>query len=177
MNEETTTIVADDAQDDRDLAEFRQAWEEPPDLSAELDARQRFETLIADLSLKFINLPANQIDFEIEDAQRRVCLCHGLDMSSLWQWSNESPGFLALTHLYRPSGGPPIPEPMDAQEYFPWCVEQLLVRQSRCRFVHRGSARRRNPRQGVLASFRHQEYVRNPAFGRGRAAHRRIVFQ
>ena len=127
MNEETTTIIADDAQDDRDIAEFRQAWEEPSGLSEELQARLRFETLIADLSLKFIDLSANEVDQEIEDAQRRVCLCHGLDMSSLWQWSNESPGFLALTHVYRPLGGPPIPEPMDAQKYFPWCLEQLLV--------------------------------------------------
>jgi hypothetical protein len=30
-----------------------------------LDARLRFETLIADLSLKFINLPADEVDHEI----------------------------------------------------------------------------------------------------------------
>ena len=53
-----------------------------------------FESLIADLSLKFINLPANEVDPEIEDAQRRVCQCLGLDMCSLWQWSAESPDFL-----------------------------------------------------------------------------------
>ena len=93
----------------------------------ELEARLRFETLIADLSLKFINLPANEVDPEIEDAQRRVCQCLGLDLCSLWQWSAESPGFLALTHLYRSLEGPPTPEPMDAQEYFPWCLEQLLA--------------------------------------------------
>jgi formate hydrogenlyase transcriptional activator len=127
MHEETTTLIADDVQDDRDIAEFRHAWEEPPDSPEDLEARLRFETLIADLSLKFINLPPDEVDHEVEDAQRRVCHCHGLDMSSLWQWSNQSPGFLALTHVYRPPGGPPIPEPMDAQEYFPWCLEQLLV--------------------------------------------------
>ena len=91
------------------------------------NARLQFETLIADLSLKFINLPANEVDLEIEDSQRRVCQCLGLDMCSLWQWSAESPGFLALTHLYRSLEGPPTPEPMDAQEYFPWCLEQLLA--------------------------------------------------
>ena len=30
-----------------------------------------------------------------------------------------------MTHLYRPWGGPPTPEPMNAMEYFPWCVRQL----------------------------------------------------
>ena len=93
----------------------------------ELEARLRFETLIADLSLKFINLPASEVDREIEDAQRRVCQCLGLDLSALWQWSAESPGFLALTHLYRSLEGPPTPEPMDAQEYFPWCLQQLMA--------------------------------------------------
>ena len=102
-------------------------WEEPRGTHEELEARLRFETLIADLSLKFINLPANEVDPEIEDAQRRVCQCLGLDLCSLWQWSAESPGFLALTHLYRSLEGPPTPEPMDAQEYFPWCLEQLLA--------------------------------------------------
>ncbi len=127
METKTTTIIADDAQDDRDIVEFRQAWEEPPGIPEELEAGRRFDTLIADLSLKFINLPANEVDREIEDAQRRVCQCLGLDMCSLWQWSAESPGFLALTHLYRSLQGPPTPDPMDAQEYFPWCLQQLLV--------------------------------------------------
>ena len=126
MNEKTTTIVADDASD-RDIVEFRQAWEEPPGMPEELEQRRHFDTLVGDLSLKFINLPANEIDSEIEDSQRRVCQCLGLDMCSLWQWSDESPGFLALTHLYRSVEGPPTPEPMDAQEYFPWCLEQLLA--------------------------------------------------
>ena len=93
MNEKTTTIVADDASD-RDIVEFRQAWEEPPGVPEELEQRLHFDTLVADLSLKFINLPANEIDPEIEDSQRRVCQCLGLDMCSLWQWSDESPGFL-----------------------------------------------------------------------------------
>jgi hypothetical protein len=38
-------------------------------LHAELEERLRFETLLADLSSKFINLPAGEVDREIEDAQ------------------------------------------------------------------------------------------------------------
>ena len=127
MNKRTTTIVGDGEAGDRDIPEFRQACEERHDMRVEPEARLHSESLVADLSLKFINLPANQIDSEIEDSQRRVCQCLGLDMCSLWQWSDESPGFLALTHLYRSVEGPPTPEPMDAQEYFPWCLEQLLA--------------------------------------------------
>jgi hypothetical protein len=35
---------------------------------AELDERLRFETLRADLSSKFVNLPAGEVDREIMDA-------------------------------------------------------------------------------------------------------------
>ena len=93
---------------------------------AELEERLRFGTLIADLSSKFINLPPGEVDREIEDAQRRVCECLGLDLSALWQWTDETPRYLRLTHLYRPLGGPPTPERFDAQETFPWCLRQLL---------------------------------------------------
>ena len=127
MSKKSKPRMIDNTREDRDCAALGSFCDNPRGTREELEACLRFETLIADLSLKFINLPAGEIDSEIEDAQRRVCLCHGLDMSSLWQWSTESPGFLALTHLYRSLKGPPTPEPMDAQEWFPWCLEQLLA--------------------------------------------------
>jgi formate hydrogenlyase transcriptional activator len=96
-------------------------------LRTELEARLHFETLIADLSSKFINLPAEEVDREIEDAQRGVCECLGLDLAALWQWSVATPRYLTMTHLYRPLGGPPPRERMDAQEMFPWCLQQLLA--------------------------------------------------
>jgi hypothetical protein len=39
----------------------------------ELEERLRFETLIADLSSKFVNLPVGEVDREIENALRHVC--------------------------------------------------------------------------------------------------------
>jgi formate hydrogenlyase transcriptional activator len=96
-------------------------------LRTELEEWLRFETLLTEISASFINLPAGQIDGGIEEAQRRVCECLGLDLSSLWQWSVETPPFLTLTHLYRPLGGPQPPERMDAQEFFPWCRQQLTA--------------------------------------------------
>jgi hypothetical protein len=43
------------------------------DLRKEFEERLRFETLLADLSTRFVSVPAGQVDREIEDAQRRVC--------------------------------------------------------------------------------------------------------
>ena len=87
----------------------------------------RFEALLSELSAQFVNVPADQVDAAIEDAQRQVCECLGLDLSALWQWSSENPGSQALTHIYRRLPGPPVPPLMDAREHFPWCLEQLTA--------------------------------------------------
>ncbi len=57
-----------------------------------LQQRLDFETLIAELSSRFINLPAGEVDREIEDALRRVCEPLGIDLAVLWQWSDAGPG-------------------------------------------------------------------------------------
>jgi PAS domain S-box-containing protein len=83
-------------------------------------------TLIADISSKFVNLPASEVDRQIEDALRRVCEPLGIDLAVLWQWSDVAPGTAVPTHAYcaredlRPSG------PM-RQEQYPWAVQQVLA--------------------------------------------------
>ena len=67
-------------------------------------------------SIKFINLPPERLDDQVLEAQRRICESIGVELSALWQWDEEDPGNLTLTHVYRPLGGPPIPEQMDARE-------------------------------------------------------------
>jgi PAS domain S-box-containing protein len=90
-----------------------------------LEEQLRFEKLLTEISGRFVNMPPEQVDDAIEDAQRRVCECLELDLSVLWQWSLETPRILKLTHLSRPIEDPPLPDPMYASEYFPWCQEQL----------------------------------------------------
>ncbi len=94
-------------------------------LRTELESRLRFETLIADLSSKFISLPAAEVDGWMEDAQRRVCECLSLDLSALWQWSEGEPQLYPLTHLCRRTDGASPPSPIDGREYYPWCLQQL----------------------------------------------------
>jgi len=87
--------------------------------------RLTFEKMLSDISASFINLPAEQIDSMIQDTQRRVCEFLGVDLSALWQLSTENPSFLYQTHVYRPLGGPPLPEQMEARDYFPWNLQQI----------------------------------------------------
>lgn len=111
------------------VAESGLGQDVPREITEQFDAGLRFETLIADLSSKFIKLAGPAVDSGIQDALQRVCECLGLDLATLWQWSAESPGVLALTHLYRALEGPPTPAPMDAREHFPWCLQQLAAGQ------------------------------------------------
>jgi formate hydrogenlyase transcriptional activator len=92
----------------------------------DLEDRLRFETLIADISTRFIHLPAAEVDREIEATQRRICQSLGIDLCVLWQWTHDIPRYITITHLYRPSGGPPLPERVDAEDFAPWCLKQAL---------------------------------------------------
>lgn len=91
-----------------------------------LEEQLRFETLLSEISARYINLPVDQIDAGIEDDQRRICEYLGLDLSALWQWSDDSPRFMTLTHLYSLPEGPSRPEGIDAQESFPWVLKKVL---------------------------------------------------
>jgi len=92
---------------------------------ADLREQLKFEMLLADVSARFVNLPADLVDQEIEDAQRRICQCLALDHSSVWQASSDEPQVLLLTHLYRDPKLPPRPSRMDGDTYFPWAQRRL----------------------------------------------------
>jgi formate hydrogenlyase transcriptional activator len=95
-------------------------------LHAELEERLRFERLLAETSSRFVNVPADQVDGEIEDAQRRICEFLDLDRSTLWQIPEREPGTLLLTHIHQPPGSLSPPERMNGMDFFPWTVQKVL---------------------------------------------------
>jgi PAS domain S-box-containing protein len=97
------------------------------ELRAELRAYREFEALTAELLSTFVSLPSGKIDDAIETAQRRVCGLLGLELSALWQWTAGTRRYLAMTHYYRPFGGPPVPEVFDADEVQPWSRDQVVA--------------------------------------------------
>jgi len=92
-----------------------------------LEDRLEFESLIADLSSKFINLPPGELDREIEEAMGRVCEFLDIDLAILWQWSNEVPDLIMPTHSYPPQDKPL--EPL-TQEDYPWARQEVLAGRS-----------------------------------------------
>jgi hypothetical protein len=79
-------------------------------LSPELAERLGFETLIAELSSRFVNLPSRRVDDEIEEGMRRVCEFLGIELSALWQLSQEGSDRLIQKHVYRLYDGPDLPD-------------------------------------------------------------------
>ena len=103
----------------RDVTERKQAEEV-------LQERLKFESLLAEISMHFVNLPADQIDSELEDAQRRICELLDLDRATLWQVGEGGPGTLLLTHFCQPPGSLPPPERMNAMDFIPWAAQKVL---------------------------------------------------
>ncbi len=83
-------------------------------------------TLIAEVSSKFVNLPAEEVDREIIDAQRRICQFLDLDLSVLWQVPEVSAGHFNATHVYQTEGGPAALPPF-RQEDFPWVRNEMTA--------------------------------------------------
>ncbi len=97
---------------------------------AELEERLQFETLLADLSARFVASATDQLDSPIEDAQRRVCELLSLDRSTLWQTSHEDPGVpMRMTYSYQASE-PPLPKGLLAINLFPWTLQKILKGES-----------------------------------------------
>jgi len=89
------------------------------------DERLRFETLVADLASQFVNLPPDQVDGAIEDAQRRIVEALDLDRAALYEFV-DTDGSLLFTHFW---SRPEFPEPPRRQvttAAFPWLQERLL---------------------------------------------------
>jgi hypothetical protein len=95
-------------------------------LRAELESRLRFETLLTDLSSRFVNVPAEKVDSEINTALRLLCNTLGNDTAGLWQQYEGDPNNILLTHHCRLAGGPALPERMDGKTYFPWSLGKML---------------------------------------------------
>jgi formate hydrogenlyase transcriptional activator len=95
---------------------------------AKLEERLRFETLLAETSSLFINLPADQLDGKIKETQRRICEFLNLDRSSLGQiLEQEHDGSLVLTHIHHRQGDRPAPDRLKAGDLFPWVTHRILA--------------------------------------------------
>ena len=116
----TNEDLADDIEGLRREIALREQAEEA------LQSQLQFERLLTDIAARFVNLPAEQIENEIEDSQRRICKFLDIDRSTLWLVSQKDSGKMLLRYIYQPSEGVRIPKLLEAQTLFPWIMNKLL---------------------------------------------------
>ena len=93
-------------------------------LIADPEERLRFETLISDLSARFINLPADDVDREIEDALGRIVQFLGLDRSTLFQLSEDETTLL-VSHCWAAPGFESV-KGLIPRDMVPWALARVL---------------------------------------------------
>jgi FixJ family two-component response regulator/signal transduction histidine kinase len=83
-----------------------------------------FERFLADVSARFVNLPAAEVDGAITDALRRIVEMLGVDRSSLIQHTPD--GETVLTHTWiAPDLDVRLPVPRAVAARYPWMVRRL----------------------------------------------------
>jgi transcriptional regulator with GAF, ATPase, and Fis domain len=90
-----------------------------------LQHRLQFEALVADLSARFVNLPTDQVDGAIEDAQRQIVETLDLDRATLWQLSANGTE-LRPSHYWCRHSFPEPPTRLVAAEAFPWIARKVM---------------------------------------------------
>jgi hypothetical protein len=72
-----------------------------PTLQAEIEARLRFEMLLADVFAQFVNVAPRAIDSKILNTQRVICESLNVDHCAVWHVSEENADLFVMTHVYR----------------------------------------------------------------------------
>jgi signal transduction histidine kinase len=91
------------------------------DARADDDVLPAFELVIAELSARFINLPANAIDGAITDALRRIAAVLDVDRAQLVDFK---PPHVWITHSWAVDGVPAIARNL-VEDNFPWMLPRL----------------------------------------------------
>jgi FixJ family two-component response regulator/signal transduction histidine kinase len=84
----------------------------------------QFERLLAELSARFINLPAAEVDGAITDALRRIAELLGVDRGQLIPFPSEGDE-AHVTHSASAHGVPVVAPPFSVTRRFPWAIRRL----------------------------------------------------
>jgi formate hydrogenlyase transcriptional activator len=92
-------------------------------LAPPVQERLRFETLLAELSATFVNLPADQVDSQIESALQRLVVLLGIDRGGLAEMLVYQKQII-ITHSYHMPGVPLLPR-IIVNEQLPWYAKSI----------------------------------------------------
>jgi transcriptional regulator with GAF, ATPase, and Fis domain len=95
---------------------------------AEVEAERlrRFEQVVADVASKFVHVPPEQVNEEIDKTLGRICECVDADLSTLLQWNDPEKSTLTVSHEWDASSidGPYFRGAVLSDAY-PWLAARL----------------------------------------------------
>lgn len=86
----------------------------------------QFQRLVSEIAARFVNLPFDDIEEEIECSQRRICEYLNIDRSTIWISSEKDSNKMLLSYIFQPIDTPQAPKTLDAHILFPWTIKRLL---------------------------------------------------
>jgi formate hydrogenlyase transcriptional activator len=107
-----------------------------PSLDACAPQVYEFESLLVDILARFVNLPADQVDAEIEDALKRISTFLQLERAQLWTRSGNNGDSFKLIHQcmplecngdsedQNPDHVEGVPLGAESRDYLPWLTAQ-----------------------------------------------------
>jgi len=84
-----------------------------------------FEQLLTNLSARFIDLPLDAVDREIESGFRQILDLFGLDRCGLFKISSDKKA-VYLTHIALRKGASRVPKGVNLMPHFPWILARVL---------------------------------------------------
>jgi hypothetical protein len=105
-------------------ADLAGSKEQPVAAGESLKERLRFETLLFDISARFMAAPLDQIDSEIDNALKQIMEFFQVDRCALLELQKDK-AFAIITHAAFGEGIEPISGEISLAELFPWCYEHL----------------------------------------------------
>ena len=89
-----------------------------------MEERLRFETLLADLSTRFVNIPADEIDAQIVDNLKHIAQVLEIDRCSVAEYNSDKTK-LSVTHWYAAPGVARMPDVVINKEQ-PWYNKKFM---------------------------------------------------
>ena len=100
------------------------------DLPRALEEALQFDQLVREMAARFVNLPPDELDSAIQDAQRRILDALDLDRSAVFQ--SVGGHDLVMTHHWAREGLPTILPAVSATREFPWSLGKIRSGEIAC---------------------------------------------
>src|SRR5512139_3303929 len=96
-------------------------------IKTELGERLRFEELLSGISSKFVNIPPDRVDFELNRALKEILEFFRVDRVALLQVLPSNSSF-RITHVASAEDMPPVPVGVDVpQSLYPWSYNKVAL--------------------------------------------------